>query len=175
MKKSYETDKQCLKEEIVRLTNFTHILRTTLQRLDPSLLSSQQICICSSLSKEEFNCLSVWLMGTSVGRRSSLPGECSQNSLTFSQKLLMVLMRIRQNLSQSDLACRFTVKQPSVSRIINLWVPMLAAVLSGLIKWPQTSIGPRHPPYNLLPNSVAIIDETETASYELIHPKVLIQ
>ena len=38
---------------------------------------------------------------------------------------------------------------------------MLAVVLSDIIKWPQTSIGPNHPPYNFLPNSVAIIDGTE--------------
>ena len=73
----------------------------------------------------------------------------------------MILMRIRQNLSQDDLVCRFSVERPSVSRIICQWVPMLVSVLSGLIKWPQTSIGPSHPPYNYLPNSVAIIDGTE--------------
>ena len=38
---------------------------------------------------------------------------------------------------------------------------MLTVVFSDLIKWPLTSIGPNHPPYNFLPNSVAIIDETE--------------
>ena len=38
---------------------------------------------------------------------------------------------------------------------------MLASVLAGLIVWPQTSIGPTKPPYNFLPNSVAIIDGTE--------------
>lgn len=38
---------------------------------------------------------------------------------------------------------------------------MLAVVLSGLIKWPQTTIGPKNPPYKFLPNSVAIIDSTE--------------
>ncbi len=30
-----------------------------------------------------------------------------------------------------------------------------------LIKWPQRTIGPNSPPYNFLPNSVAIIDGTE--------------
>jgi len=33
--------------------------------------------------------------------------------------------------------------------------------LKSLIRWPQTTIGPTDPPYNLLPNSVAIIDRTE--------------
>ena len=38
---------------------------------------------------------------------------------------------------------------------------MLSVVLSDLIKWPQTAIGPICPPYNYLPNSVAIIDGIE--------------
>ena len=50
----------------------------------------------------------------------------------------MVLMKIRQNLTQDDLACRFCIDQSSVSRIINRWIPMLASVLAGLIVWPQT-------------------------------------
>ena len=73
----------------------------------------------------------------------------------------MVLMRIRQILTQDDLACRFCIDQSSVSRIINLWIPVLASVLAGLIVWPQTNIGPTKPPYNFLPNSVAIIDGTK--------------
>ena len=38
---------------------------------------------------------------------------------------------------------------------------MLAVVFNDLIKWSQTTIGPTNPPYNHLPNSVAIIDGTE--------------
>ena len=38
---------------------------------------------------------------------------------------------------------------------------MLASVLTGLITWPQTNIGPNYPPYTFLPNSVAIIDGTQ--------------
>ena len=39
---------------------------------------------------------------------------------------------------------------------------MLASVLAGLIVRPQTNIGPTKPPYTFLPNSVAIIDDTES-------------
>ena len=38
---------------------------------------------------------------------------------------------------------------------------MLKVQLNALIRWPQTTIGPTDPPYNLLPNAVAIIDGTE--------------
>ena len=110
LKASGERDYQ----EIMRLNNIVHQLQTTLQRLDPSILLSEQIYMYTGLTKIEFNGLSSWLTGTSVSRRSTST-ECSQIALTFSQKLLMVLMRTRQNISQRDLACRFTVEQPSVS------------------------------------------------------------
>ena len=70
-------------------------------------------------------------------------------------------MRLRQNHSQSDLACRFNVDQSSISRILNHWIPLLSAQFKRLIQWPQTCIGPSVAPYDLLPNSVAIIDGTE--------------
>ena len=38
---------------------------------------------------------------------------------------------------------------------------MLKVQLNPLIRWPQTTIGPTDPPYNLFPNAVAIIDGTE--------------
>ena len=148
-----------LKEELVLMKHEVKRLQTTLQKLDPSILSSTQLYMYTGLNRDEFRILVTWLTGTSIGRRSLLPDDpCI---LTFSQKVLMVLMRIKQNLAQGDLACRFCIEQSNVSRIISHWVPMLAAVLSDLIKWPQTTIGPSHPPYKFLPNSVAIIDGTE--------------
>ncbi len=119
----------------------------------------------TSLGQAEFRCLVTWLSTTSVSRRSTSPCptllSSAESALTFSQTLLLVLMRIRQNLTQGDLACRFCIDQSSVSRILNQWIPMLANVLGGLIVWPQTNIEPATPPYNFLPNSVAIIDGTE--------------
>jgi len=140
-------------------------LQTSLQRLDPSFLSQSQLHMYTSLGQAEFRCLVTWLSTTSVSRRSTSPCptllSSAESALTFSQTLLLVLMRIRQNLTQGDLACRFCIDQSSVSRILNQWIPMLANVLGGLIVWPQTNIGPATPPYNFLPNSVAIIDGTE--------------
>ena len=148
-----------LKQKILRLKSQVHHLQSTLQRLDPSLLSDSQLIMYSGLGQDEFQCLARWLTTTSIGRRSVSPlSTMSDCTLTFSQKLLMTLMRIRQNLMQDDLACRFCVDQSSVSRTLTQWIPMLASTLGGLIVWPHTCIGP---PYNFLPNSVAIIDGTE--------------
>ena len=87
--------------------------------------------------------------------------ETGNEELSLSQKLLLVLMKLRYNFSQGDLACRFNIQQSSVSRIINKWIPLLKVQLNALIKWPQTNIGPTVYPYNVLPNAVAIIDGTE--------------
>ena len=125
--------KNCeLVKEIDQLKNELQQLRTTLQRLDPSLLSNSQLSMYTGLNLAEFNVLASWLTETSVGRRSLSPEDpCTP---TFSQKLLLVLMRIKQNLTQDDLACRFSIDQFNVSRIITHWIPMLSVVLSDLIK-----------------------------------------
>ena len=150
-----------LKLEIKRLKCQVRHLQATLQRVDSSLLSSAQIHMYTGLCKLEFDCLACWLSTTSLVTRSVSPLDPDEHSvLSHSQKLLIVLIRMRHNISQADLACRFCVDQSSISRIINQWIPMMAVVLSGLIMWPQTTIGPKHPPYNFLPNSVAIIDGT---------------
>ena len=83
-------------------------------------------------------------------------------TLTSSKKLLLMLMKLCCNFTQSDLACQFRIEQSSVSRILNQWMPMLKVQQNALIRWPQTTIGPIDPPYNLLPNPVAIIDDAES-------------
>ena len=91
-----------LAKEIDQLKNELQQLQTTLQRLDPSLLSNSQLSMYTGLNHAEFNVLALWLTETSVGRRSLSPEDpCT---LTFSQKLLLALMRIKQNLTQDDLA-----------------------------------------------------------------------
>ncbi len=84
-------------------------------------------------------------------------------------------MRIRQNLTQGDLAGRFCIDQSSVSLIPNQWIPMLANVLGGLIVWPQTNIGPATPSYDFLPNSVSIMMALKFLfSVQFDHPKIIV-
>ena len=132
------------------------VLKTRPQRLDISLLTNTQLHFYTGLSKKVFSVLIKWL-------QPALPSTSATHNrfLTDSQKLLMVLMRMRQNLTQEDLACRFDVDQSTVSRVISQWLPLLAHQLKGLIQWPQTTIGPTKAPYNHFPNAVSIIDGTE--------------
>ncbi|XP_065894613.1 uncharacterized protein [Dysidea avara] len=108
----------------------------------------------TGLPRKVFECLLAWII-PAVRKRGA------RDELDPSQKLLLVMMRVRYNFPQSDLAFRFNIDQSTVSRILNQWIPMLKVQLKQLIRWPQTTIGPIDPPYNLLPNAVAIIDGTE--------------
>ena len=127
---------------------------SSVQRLNLSLLTDYQVTMYTGLPRKVFECLLTW-MNPIVRKKGAV------HELVPSQKLLLVMMRLRCNFPQNDLACRFKVEQSSVSRILNQWIPMLKAQLKLLIKWPQTTIGPTDHPYNFLPNAVAIIDGTE--------------
>ncbi|XP_049421768.1 uncharacterized protein LOC125882116 [Epinephelus fuscoguttatus] len=57
--------------------------------------------------------------------------------LTVEDHLLVILMKLRLGLSNTDLAYRFKVSKTTVSNILRSWVPAMAMVLKPLIKWPS--------------------------------------
>ena len=59
-----------------------------------------------------------------------------KRSLNHFQQLVMVLMKLRLNLEEMDLAYRFNVSQPTISRMFNKWISHMAKRLSPLIRWP---------------------------------------
>ena len=147
-------ENQELRVENMKLKEHILFLNTHLQRLNVSLLNDSQVYTNTGISRKLFDCIDHWLQPVSSKQRVN-------ETLSPSQKLLLVFMRLRHNHTQSDLACRFNVEQSSVSRILNHWIPFLSAQFKRLIRWPQTCVGPSVAPYDLLPNSVAIIDGTE--------------
>ena len=149
-----EQENRELRAQVLALKQTIDSLNCSVQRLNLSLLSDYQVQMYTGLPRKTVECLLTWLQP--VSRKKG-----ANNELAPSQKLLLVLMRLRCNFPQNDLACRFNIEQSSVSRILNQWIPMLKVQLKALIRWPQTTIGPTDSPYNLLPNAVAIIDGTE--------------
>ena len=162
---------QDLKSNLFIVQKELDVLRNTPQRLDIKFFSANQVQEYTGVSSLVFGTLLVWL-GPAInsfrpisaitprptGSTSQMYGKAH---LSESQKLLLVLIRIRLSLTQEDLAFRFCVEQSTVSRILTQWIPMLAANLGDLIKWPQTTIGPTLPPYDQMPNLVGIVDATE--------------
>ena len=57
--------------------------------------------------------------------------------LTVEDHLLVILMKWRLGLSNTDLAYRFKVSKTTISNILRSWVPVMALVLKPLIKWPS--------------------------------------
>ena len=149
-----EQENSELRAENLALKQKLETFNSTVQRLSLSLLTESKLQMYTGLPRKVFECLLAWII-PAVRKRGA------RDELDPSQKLLLVMMRVRYNFPQSDLAFRFNIDQSTVSRILNQWIPMLKVQLKQLIRWPQTTIGPIDPPYNLLPNAVAIIDGTE--------------
>ena len=125
-------------------------LRTRPQHLNVILLSRSQMKMYTGLNPKAFQLLLRWLqpilpcrskLDTSLHALeeddepiSSTPTPYGSRYQDNSQKLLLVLMHIRQGLAQEDLEFHFDVDLSSVSRILNQWIPLLAFHLRGLIK-----------------------------------------
>lgn len=57
--------------------------------------------------------------------------------LTLEDHLLVIVMKLRLGLCNTDLAYRFKVSKTTVSNILRSWIPGMALVLKPLIEWPS--------------------------------------
>jgi hypothetical protein len=60
-----------------------------------------------------------------------------RNSLSKFQEFILVLMRLRLNLLEQDLAYRFGIGQSTVSAICDKWIRIISCRLEKLIVWPE--------------------------------------
>ena len=61
----------------------------------------------------------------------------NNNALTTFQELTLTLGRLRLNLNVKDIAYRFGMSVPSVSKIFHKWLDILFNRLGKVIKWPE--------------------------------------
>ena len=61
----------------------------------------------------------------------------SRNSLSVFQLFIMVLLKLRLNLGDQDIAYRFNVNQSTVTRQMQKWIDILYVRLGPLVKWPD--------------------------------------
>ena len=83
------------------------------------------------------------------------------STMTKLQEFCIVLMKLRLNLLEQDIAYRFGISQPTVSRIFEKWLLVMARRLSFLIKWPERDILRRTMPTcfrEFFPKCIVIID-----------------
>ena len=86
------------------------------------------------------------------------------HSLSRFQEILMVLMKLKLNLEETDLAYRFKISQSSVSRIFNKWIHIMSERLKFLIRWPDREVVRKTLPVEFkkfFSRCVSIIDCTE--------------
>ena len=57
--------------------------------------------------------------------------------ITKFEQCIMVLMKLRLNLSEVDLSYRFGVGQATISRLFETWIDAMFTVFSPLVKWPN--------------------------------------
>lgn len=93
-----------------------------------------------------------------LGENRKKPGP--QRKTSVEEEFFMTLVRLRQGLSEEDLAFRM---KSTVCRIVTTWISFLSRELSPLIHWPTREENKLHYPecFKRYPNVKAIIDCTE--------------
>ena len=66
-----------------------------------------------------------------------LPDHMINGKKSLFEQLVLVLMKLRLNLGDQDLAYRFQIGQATVSRYFNSWLDVLYSSLSFVIRWPE--------------------------------------
>ena len=125
----YRNELVGLKKHVQDLKAELAFLKTKSQRLDVVLLKSDELVMYTGLNCALFDILLGWLhpaihMHRDLASPVNLPVPPTGRFLSDSQKLLLVLMRLRQNLTQEDLAFQFNLS--TVFRVINQRSPLLA-------------------------------------------------
>ena len=108
-----------------------------------------------------FNTLLVLLNFVTVSPQTLSESKCK---LSIFQQIMVVLMKLRLNLEEQDLAYRFNVSQSTVSKTFHKWIPIMAERLHPLIYWPsKQDIRATLPTmfHNFFHDCVCIIDCTE--------------
>ena len=104
----------------------------------------------------------MWLL--LLCQRVFLWKKVSKTILGWQDQMLMVLMKLRLGLKDTDIAYRFKINRTTISRIMRAWIPKMALVLKQTIKWPSRMAVRQHLPQcfkNKFKRCVAIIDCTE--------------
>ena len=61
----------------------------------------------------------------------------NRSALSLFQQLMLLLMKVRLNLGDKDLAYRFSVNQSTISRCLSKWIDVMYVRLTLLVKWPE--------------------------------------
>ena len=84
--------------------------------------------------------------GTKTGDHDGKNAQRTARKLSLEDELLLVLVKLRHNFPESDLSNRFTVSQPTISRIFSTWVLCLYFTFKEIPIWPSRRLVDLHMP-----------------------------
>ena len=90
--------------------------------------------------------------------------RCRQRTLPPLEELFMTLVRLRLGLMEQDLAYRFGISQPTVSRVVCTWINFLYLKLKEVPLWPPRALVRANMPRQFrekYPTTRVILDATE--------------
>ena len=96
--------------------------------------------------------------------RESTMTRPSAHKLSVEDEFLMLLMKLRMGLSNTDLAERFCVSESTVNNINLTWVNFVYTVIGSLKIWPHRDIIIKHSREEFIkkyPKNIVIVDATE--------------
>ena len=165
-----------LEELVAQLRAENDLLESQVYRFENVKKDDKQLRFCTGLSSTMWtnlwdflqpspaNMLSSRSAATeSQGRQRSV-GAGVRSALSLEDQLLLVLMRLRLGRLEMDLAFQFGISQPTVCRILTMWINFLYLRLGLIPIWPcweeVESIMPEVFK-KTYPSTFAIIDATE--------------
>ena len=113
--------------------------------------------------------------GTKKGEHDGKCCQYGQRKLPLDDELLLVLVKLRHDFPESDLANRFGVSQPTVSRIFSTWILCMFATFKEIPIWPSRELVDRYMPTvfkDKYPSTRAVIDATEFKIEKPANPDV---
>ena len=113
--------------------------------------------------------------GTKTGDHDGKNAQRTARKLSLEDELLLVLVKLRHNFPESDLSNRFTVSQPTISRIFSTWVLCLYFTFKEIPIWPSRRLVDLHMPVEFkakYPSTRVIIDATEFRMEKPANPDV---
>ena len=90
--------------------------------------------------------------------------RCRSRALPPLEEFFLTLVRLRLGLMEEDLAYRFGISQPTVSRIITTWINFLFLKFKEIPLWPPIELVKSNMPNqfkNMYPSTRVILDATE--------------
>ena len=147
-KLEHQNQNECAEQKISDQLDILARMRTELQRL-----TTENMQLKAKIAETKFTQESLQGKDEKVKYYTGLPGystlvqvfnliepyltDSVKSSLTKFEKLLMVLMKLRLNLSIQDLAYRFDISKPTVSRTFNHVIHVMYERMKSFIFWPD--------------------------------------